>query len=44
MYDVKNSFNSYPIDSLAQIIGEASLMDEHYFQKNIQKSLRQENF
>lgn len=42
LYDVKNSFNSYPIDSLAQIIGEASLMDEHYFQKIFRKSLRQE--
>ncbi len=40
LYDVKNSFNSYPIDSLAQIIGEASLMDEHYFQKNIQKIIK----
>lgn len=33
----KNSFNSYPIDSLAQKIGEASLNDETYFQKSVSK-------
>ena len=45
LYDVKNSFNSYPIDSLAQKIGEASLNDETYFQKSFSKIITtRENF
>lgn len=45
LYDVKNSFNSYPIDSLAQKIGEASLNDENYFQKSVSKIITtRENF
>lgn len=45
LYDVKNSFNSYPIDSLAQKIGEASLNDETYFQKSVSKIITtRENF
>lgn len=37
LYDVKNSFNSYPIDSLAQVIGKASLEDSEYICANAQK-------
>ena len=45
LYDMKNSFNSYPIDSLAQKIGEASLNDETYFQKSVSKIITtRENF
>ena len=33
LYDVKNSFNSYPIDRVAQAVGLASLSDESYFQE-----------
>lgn len=37
LYDVKNSFNSYPIDSLAQVVGKASIDDSEYIQENAQK-------
>ena len=37
LYDVKNSFNSYPIDRLAQVIGLASMEDSEYIQQNAQK-------
>lgn len=37
LYDVKNSFNSYPIDSLAQVIGKASVIDSQYIYDNAQK-------
>lgn len=37
LYDVKNSFNSYPIDSLAQVIGKASIEDSAYIRENAQK-------
>lgn len=37
LYDVKNSFNSYPIDSLAQVIGKASMDDSEYIHQNAQK-------
>jgi len=37
LYDVKNSFNSYPIDSLAQLVGLASLKDNNYYEKNLAK-------
>lgn len=37
LYDVKNSFNSYPIDALAQKIGEASIQDSAYIKANAQK-------
>ena len=37
LYDVKNSFNSYPVDSLAQAIGVASMEDSDYIQQNAQK-------
>ncbi|WP_028042899.1 histidinol-phosphate transaminase [Candidatus Stoquefichus massiliensis] len=37
LYDVKNSFNSYPIDSLAQVIGKASIEDSVYIRENAQK-------
>ena len=32
---VKNSFNSYPVDSLAQLAAAAALSDETYFRKRI---------
>lgn len=34
---VKNSFNSYPIDSLAQTLALASLEDEDYFRESCQR-------
>jgi len=37
LYDVKNSFNSYPIDSLAQAIGKASVEDSEYIKDNAKK-------
>lgn len=37
LYDVKNSFNSYPIDSLAQAIGLASIQDSDYIKANAKK-------
>lgn len=37
LYDVKNSFNSYPIDSLAQAIGLASIQDSDYIKENAKK-------
>ncbi|MEG0275912.1 MAG: histidinol-phosphate transaminase [Coprobacillus sp.] len=37
LYDVKNSFNSYPIDSLAQVVGKASMDDSEYIKENAQK-------
>jgi len=37
LYDVKNSFNSYPVDSLAQVIGKASIEDSEYIKENAQK-------
>ena len=37
LYDVKNSFNSYPIDRLAQVIGKASIEDSDYIKENAQK-------
>lgn len=45
LYDVKNSFNSYPIDRLTQEIGLASLNDENYFKKQVEKIIKtRENF
>lgn len=40
LYDVKNSFNSYPIDSLAQTIGKASMEDSDYIKENAQKIIK----
>lgn len=40
LYDVKNSFNSYPIDSLAQVIGKASVDDSEYIKENAQKIIQ----
>lgn len=40
LYDVKNSFNSYPIDSLAQVIGKASIEDSDYVFANAQKIIK----
>lgn len=37
LYDVKNSFNSYPLDALAQVIGKASVEDSAYIIANAQK-------
>lgn len=37
LYDVKNSFNSYPVDALAQGIGNASVADSEYIKANAQK-------
>ena len=37
LYDVKNSFNSYPIDALNQAIGEASVADSAYIEENAKK-------
>ncbi|WP_195600275.1 histidinol-phosphate transaminase [Longibaculum muris] len=40
LYDVKNSFNSYPIDRLAQVIGKASMDDSDYIKENAQKIIK----
>ena len=32
---VKDSFNSYPVDAIAQAAGIASLNDEHYYQQTV---------
>lgn len=37
LYDVKNSFNSYPIDALAQVIGEASIKDSEVIKEHAKK-------
>lgn len=37
LYDVKNSFNSYPVDRLAQVIGKASIEDSDYIKDNAKK-------
>lgn len=37
---VKNSFNSYPVDSLAQIAAIASIQDDSYFRKTCQKIIQ----
>ena len=37
---IKNSFNSYPIDSLASAVGLAALEDEAYFQAGREKVIR----
>lgn len=37
LYDVKNSFNSYPVDRLAQVIGKASVEDSEYIKENAKK-------
>jgi len=40
LYDVKNSFNSYPVDRLAQVIGKASIEDSDYVKENAQKVIK----
>jgi len=37
---IKNSFNSYPVDSIAQVAAVASLQDEAYFQQSCQSIIR----
>lgn len=37
LYDVKNSFNSYPVDSIAQKVGLASVEDQSYFKEQLNK-------
>lgn len=37
LYDVKNSFNSYPVDALAQVIGEASIKDSDVIKEHAKK-------
>lgn len=32
---IKNSFNSYPVDALAQVAGMASMRDEHYYRSTM---------
>lgn len=41
---VKNSFNSYPIDALAQAAGMASINDESYYQRTIQSIVQTRQF
>lgn len=40
LYDIKNSFNSYPIDSLAQVVGKASMDDSEYIKENAKKIIQ----
>lgn len=45
LYDVKNSFNSYCVDAVAQQMGLASVLDEDYLQKTVHKIIRtRDNF
>lgn len=37
LYAAKDSMNSYPVDSVAQAAGIASIMDEEYFQATLKK-------
>ena len=37
MNKIKNSFNSYPIDMLAQIIAEEAIKDSEYLKENVNK-------
>lgn len=37
---VKNSFNSYPVDALAQAAGIASLQDEGYYRQSIEQIVK----
>lgn len=41
---VKDSFNSYPVDSLALAAGIAAIKDEDYFQQTCQKVIEQRNY
>lgn len=40
MNKIKNSFNSYPIDMIAQIIAEEAIKDIDYFEQNINKVIK----
>jgi histidinol-phosphate aminotransferase len=40
LYDVKNSFNSYPIDYIAQRIGIVSVQDRSYFSEQCYKIIK----
>ncbi len=40
LYDVKNSFNSYPLDRIAQVIGKASMEDSEYIKENARKIIQ----
>lgn len=45
LYDVKNSFNSYPVDQLAQTLSLTSLSDQAYFDETVKKIITtRENF
>ncbi|MCP3925220.1 MAG: histidinol-phosphate transaminase [Desulfobacterales bacterium] len=45
LYAVKDSFNSYPVDALAQNIGEIALKDSKYYDKITEKIVRiRDNF
>lgn len=37
LYATKDSMNSYPVDSIAQAVGVASIEDEEYFQSTLKK-------
>ena len=41
---IKDSFNSYPVDSLALAAGIAAIKDEDYFQQTRQKVIEQRNY
>jgi len=43
LIQVKNSFNSYPVDALAQQAGVASVQDQHYYQQSIEKIINTRN-
>lgn len=40
VYAAKDSMNSYPVDSVAQAVGIASIKDEQYFRKTIAKVMK----
>lgn len=40
LYDIKNSFNSYPLDSVAQAVGLASVQDKTYFKSKVAQIIK----
>lgn len=44
VYAAKDSMNSYPVDSVAQAVGIASIKDEKYFRETIAKVINTRNY
>jgi len=41
---VKNSFNSYPVDVIAQVAGKASILDDTYYQQTLERIIDTRSF